>query len=80
LQLLGILYLFFGAFGLVFKNNHGFSLHEVGLSFLGIGIGMLIAMASTPLWRRNYSRLVGKNRNEGEDTQPQSEPEFRLPP
>ena len=34
--LLGILYLFFGAFPLVFGVNHGFELWQVGLSFLGI--------------------------------------------
>ena len=47
--LLGILYLFFGAFSLVFSNNHDFNLWQVGLSFLGILIGMLIAMATDPL-------------------------------
>ncbi|KKY14154.1 putative benomyl methotrexate resistance protein [Diplodia seriata] len=34
--LLGILYLFFGAFPLVFQNNHGFTLSQVGLAFLGL--------------------------------------------
>ncbi|KAK0782553.1 hypothetical protein LTR75_014386, partial [Friedmanniomyces endolithicus] len=34
--LLGILYLFFGAFPLVFENNHGFNEWQTGLSFLGI--------------------------------------------
>ena len=33
--LLGILYLFFGCFPLVFENNHGFQAWQVGLSFLG---------------------------------------------
>ncbi|KAK5133872.1 hypothetical protein LTR08_007203 [Meristemomyces frigidus] len=71
--LLGILYLFFAAFALIFQNNHGFTLSQVGLSFLGIFVGMVLGISSDPLWRRNYARLV---RNNGGV----SEPEFRLPP
>lgn len=33
--LLGILYLFFGAFPLVFRTNHDTNLWQVGLTFLG---------------------------------------------
>jgi len=71
--LLGILYLFFGAFPLIFENHHGFSLSQVGLTFLSIMIGMLIGICCDPLWRRNYMRLVRNNGGK-------SEPEFRLPP
>jgi Major Facilitator Superfamily len=71
--LLGILYLFFGAFNVVFSNVYGFNLYQVGLSFLGMLIGMLLAVASDPLWQRNYLRLVRNNSNN-------SEPEYRLPP
>jgi hypothetical protein len=71
--LLGILYLFFGAFNLVFTEVYGFNLHQVGLSFLGLLIGMLLAIASDPIWQRNYLRLVHKNSH-------YSEPEYRLPP
>lgn len=39
--LLGILYLFFGAFELVFTENHGFNLWQVGLSFLGLLVGQV---------------------------------------
>ena len=78
LQLLGILYLFFGAFAVIFENNHGFSLYQVGLSFLGIGVGMLTAMCTSPLWQWNYSRLVEKRKNEG-GILPETEPEFQLP-
>ena len=77
--LLGILYLSFGAFPLVFANNHGFSLSQTGLSFLGILVGMAIGIASDPLWRRKYAALVHQNEAErGEHAAP--EPEFRLPP
>ncbi|KAK0848829.1 hypothetical protein LTS02_013873, partial [Friedmanniomyces endolithicus] len=71
--LLGILYLFFGAFPLVFENNHGFNEWQTGLSFLGIFVGTVIGVSYDPLWKRNYVRLV---RNNGGV----SEPEFRLPP
>ncbi|EEH47722.2 uncharacterized protein PADG_03806 [Paracoccidioides brasiliensis Pb18] len=77
--LLGILYLFFGSFQLVFMTIHGFTVSQVGLSFLGIFIGMMLAILSDPLWRRNYARLVRKRENMicelGE-----FEPEWRLPP
>ncbi|KAF2223684.1 major facilitator superfamily domain-containing protein [Elsinoe ampelina] len=71
--LLGILYLFFGAFQLIFGNNHGFSQSQIGMAFLGIFVGMIIGVCCDPLWRRNYQRLVRKNNGV-------SEPEFRLPP
>jgi hypothetical protein len=47
--LLGVVYLFFGAFDLVFSNNHGFNLWQVGLSFLGMAVGMMIAISCHPL-------------------------------
>lgn len=77
--LLGILYLFFGAFPLVFGTNHDFNLWQVGLAFVGIGTGMIIGMLSDPLWYRIRSRLIA--RLEQETGVPgSSEPEFRLPP
>ena len=71
--LLGILYLFFGAFNLIFMEVHRFNLYQVGLSFLGILVGMLLAIVSDPYWQRNYLRLVHNNSDS-------SEPEYRLPP
>ncbi|KAI4721507.1 MFS general substrate transporter [Aureobasidium sp. EXF-10727] len=71
--LLGILYLFFGAFPLVFENNHGFVLWQTGLTFIGIFVGMVTGVSCDPIWKKNYSRLVTKNGGV-------SEPEFRLPP
>ncbi|KAL1955367.1 hypothetical protein VTO42DRAFT_8649 [Malbranchea cinnamomea] len=77
--LLGILYLFFGAFQLVFSNVYGFSLSQVGTSFLGLLVGMLIATCSDPIWRRNYTRLVVQHeRKVGKPGE--YEPEWRLPP
>jgi hypothetical protein len=78
-MILRILYLFFGAFVLVFRTNHDFNLWQAGLSFLGIMGGMIAAILSDPIWRWNYRRLV--RRLEAETGKPGgSEPEFRLPP
>ncbi|PWY99742.1 MFS general substrate transporter [Testicularia cyperi] len=70
--LLGILYLLFVAFPIVF-SRHGFNLQQVGLTFLGIGVGMLLAVCSMPLWARHYTNLVETKGNGV------AEPEFRLP-
>ena len=77
--LLGILYLFFGAFPLVFSHNHGFNTWQEGLSFLGILLGMALGITTDPLWYRIRAKLVRKL--EAETGVPgASEPEFRLPP
>ncbi|RFU74475.1 major facilitator superfamily transporter [Trichoderma arundinaceum] len=76
--LLGILYLFFGAFPLVFGTNHGFNLWQIGLTFAGIGVGMIIGVFSDPVWYRIRSRLIAKLERET-GVPGSSEPEFRLP-
>jgi hypothetical protein len=77
--LLGILYLFFGAFPLVFRVNHDFELWQVGLTFCGLGVGMIVGVMTDPWWHKNYSRLVRKQEEAaGQNIKP--EPEFRLPP
>ncbi|KAK5999695.1 hypothetical protein QM012_005101 [Aureobasidium pullulans] len=76
--ILGILYLFFDAFNIVFENNHGFKLWQVGLSFVGIMVGMIIGILTDPIWKKNYSRLV-KHHQETTGMVGGSEPEFRLP-
>ncbi|CAG7562324.1 unnamed protein product [Fusarium equiseti] len=77
--LLGILYLFFGAFPLVFGRIYGFNLWQVGLSFLGILVGMIAAAGLDPVWHRIRSSLILKLSSET-DIQGSSQPEFRLPP
>ncbi|KAK9483564.1 MFS general substrate transporter [Lipomyces starkeyi] len=77
--LMGILYLFFGAFGVVFVGAHQFQLWQVGLTFLGIFVGMIVAVALDPLFSRNYERLVQQREAAGGEPGG-SEPEFRLPP
>jgi multidrug resistance protein len=77
--LLGILYLFFGAFPLVFGGNHGFTLSQTGMAFLGIFVGMVLGCSTDPFWHKNYSRLI-KQREEATGEIGGSEPEYRLPP
>jgi MFS family permease len=77
--LLGIIYLFFGAFPLVFEGNHGFTLSQTGLSFIGLFIGFVIAASTDPLWHKNYDRLI-KQRELATGEIGGSEPEYRLPP
>ncbi|CAM1501923.1 Fc.00g039070.m01.CDS01 [Cosmosporella sp. VM-42] len=77
--LLGILYLFFGAFPLVFVHNHGFNLWQVGLSFLGILVGMVLTTGLDPLWHRIRANLM-RRLQEQTGIDGASEPEFRLPP
>ncbi|RAL07593.1 MFS transporter, partial [Aspergillus homomorphus CBS 101889] len=77
--LLGILYLFFGAFQLVFQNVYGFELWQRGLCFLGLFVGMLIAIFTDPLWRRNYVRLE-ENHEKATGQLDDFQPEWRLPP
>ena len=68
--LLGVLYLFFGAFEIVFTDNHGFQLWQVGLTFVGLLTGMLAGILTDPIWHKVYIRLVRDG----------PEPEHRLPP
>ena len=48
----GILYLCFVAYPLIFSQLRGWTLGITGLSFVGIGIGTLIAIVTEPLARR----------------------------
>ncbi|KZV61185.1 MFS general substrate transporter [Peniophora sp. CONT] len=60
---LGIIYLTFQAFPIIFGDVHGFSLEIVGVCFLGIALGMILALASQPYWNRRarrYRELYGE--------------------
>jgi hypothetical protein len=50
--ILGILYLAFQVFPIIFQGGHGFNIQETGLGFLGIGVGMVIGLATQPYWNR----------------------------
>lgn len=70
--LLGILYLFFGAFPFVFEGAFGFNLWQTGCTFLGMLVGMVFGVLSSSRWVKIRERLVEKNGGK-------TEPEFRLP-
>lgn len=47
---LGVIYLAFQAFPVIFEGNHGFNMQCTGLTFSGIGLGMILALCSQPYW------------------------------
>ncbi|KAJ7304629.1 major facilitator superfamily domain-containing protein [Mycena albidolilacea] len=59
--LLGILYLMFQAFPLIFENGHHFNVQTTGLSFLGIGVGMVAGLATQPFWNRLSARTAARH-------------------
>ena len=59
--LLGILYLAFQAFPIIFEEVHGFNVQSTGLAFLGIGVGMFIALVSQPYWNSVFRRKALKH-------------------
>jgi hypothetical protein len=54
----GILYLDFTAYPVVFQQNRHWSQGKAGLSFIGIGIGMLIATTSSPWINDLHGKIV----------------------
>ncbi|KAB8227373.1 MFS transporter [Aspergillus alliaceus] len=77
--LLGILYLFFGAFQIVFQSVYGFELWQRGITFISLLVGMILAVLSDPFWRSNYQRLERDHHAQnGEGSG--FYPEWRLPP
>ncbi|KAI0630260.1 MFS general substrate transporter [Trametes polyzona] len=52
--LLGILYLAFQAFPIIFEDVHGFDIQSTGLAFLGIGVGITSALCTQPYWNRRF--------------------------
>ncbi|KAL3445809.1 major facilitator superfamily domain-containing protein [Aspergillus insuetus] len=77
--LLGILYLFFGAFQIVFQSVYGFELWQCGLSFLGLLAGMVLAVLSDPYWTSHYLGLERRHRALHRENFAFF-PEWRLPP
>lgn len=76
--LLGILYLFFGAFPLVFGNVYDFSLWQIGCTFLGLLVGIMFAIGFDPIWRRIYARLETRQ-EKAIGWAGDFQPEWRLP-
>lgn len=73
--ILGILYLTFQAFPIIFEEKHGFNLQSTGLTFLGIGTGMLLGLCTMPYWNRTdldlftKGSIVGIKRSTAENRQ-----------
>ncbi|KAF9446914.1 MFS general substrate transporter [Macrolepiota fuliginosa MF-IS2] len=59
--ILGILYLAFQAYPIIFQGGHGFNLQDTGLGFLGIGVGMVLGLLTQPYWNRFYKRTSVEN-------------------
>ena len=55
-MILGILYLTFQAFPIIFEEKHGFNLQSTGLTFLGIATGMLLGLCTMPYWNRMHRK------------------------
>lgn len=70
----GALYIMFTTLTYVFEDNYGFPESTVGLTYLGVGIGMLIGLAFLAATSdRTVKKLTFRNNNE-------RKPEYRLPP
>ncbi|KAF9445876.1 MFS general substrate transporter [Macrolepiota fuliginosa MF-IS2] len=57
----GILYLAFQVYPIIFQEGHGFNLQETGLGFLGIGVGIVLGISTQPYWNRFYEKISREN-------------------
>lgn len=69
----GTLYMLFGAFPIVYQQNRGWSPGIGGLAFLGVAVGMIIAVAYSIWDNKRYAKLSDKHKGF-------APPEARLPP
>ncbi|KAI9751778.1 MAG: hypothetical protein M1835_001169 [Candelina submexicana] len=68
----GYLYLLFTTFTLVYEDRYGFSSGTVGLTYLGIGVGMFVGLAFVGVLSDKIVQSKSKNGV--------MKPEYRLPP
>ena len=57
----GVFFLDFSAYPIVFSLERGWSIPMSGLSFLGLGFGMLVATACSPLLDRQYAKELSSS-------------------
>jgi MFS family permease len=69
----GTLYLMFAAFPIVFQLHHGWSASIGGLAFLGVTVGMVVAVTGYGYDNARYRRIADKHGG-------MAPPEARLPP
>ena len=70
----GTLYMLFGAFPIVYQEKRGWSEGIGGLAFIGVLVGMIIAVIYSILDNKRYKNTVKKSKGG------QAPPEARLPP
>ncbi|EEB07075.1 fluconazole resistance protein [Schizosaccharomyces japonicus yFS275] len=58
----GVVYINFESYPIIFKG-YGFNTGEVGLSFIGNGLGIIIAGLATPLVYKHYKHCLKKRNN-----------------
>ncbi|KAF7308192.1 MFS domain-containing protein [Mycena chlorophos] len=59
--LLGIMYLFFQVFPIIFEDGHHFNMQTTGLTFLSLGGGIVLALGTQPWWNRRTARVAKEN-------------------
>ncbi|KAI0344703.1 MFS transporter [Trametopsis cervina] len=59
--ILGIQYLTFQAFPIIFEQGHGFNVQQTGLSFIGMGLGLLLGFLVQPLFTRYFRSQCEKH-------------------
>lgn len=69
----GTLYLCFAAFPIVFQQGKGWSPGIGGLAFIGIAVGMMVAVVGTMFDNKRYQRVAARSGGN-------APPEARLPP
>lgn len=55
------LYCLFAAFPIVFQQHHHFTAAQGGLAFSGLGLGIIVGLASTPIQNRIYWKAIEKS-------------------
>lgn len=63
----GILYLFFGAFPIVYQEKRGWNEGQGGLAFLGIAVGMILAVGYSIIENKRYGKLSLEGKARPED-------------
>ncbi|KAH0834304.1 major facilitator superfamily domain-containing protein [Lanmaoa asiatica] len=58
--LLGIVYLAFQAYPVIFEDVHHFDDQMTGLAFLGIGVGGFAALFTQPFWNKHFAREAAR--------------------
>lgn len=74
----GTLYMMFAAFPVVYQEGYGWSQGIGGLAFVGVAVGIVLAVIYTLFDNKRYSNILDKAEKEGHSVR--ASPEARLPP